>query len=137
VSGWNDKIIKEFRANGGKIGGWFKGATLLLLHTTGARTSAPRVNPLMYQNLSDGSLAVLASKGGAHTNPDWYHNLIANPGRHRRGRDTNTPVPGPSGGRRRTRTDPRQAEDRPAGLRRLPSQDHTGNTRRDPRPDPT
>jgi deazaflavin-dependent oxidoreductase (nitroreductase family) len=79
VSGWNDKIIEEFRANGGKVGGWFKGATLLLLHTTGARTGAARVNPLMYQDLSDGSLAVLASKGGAHTNPDWYYNLLANP----------------------------------------------------------
>jgi hypothetical protein len=63
VSGWNDKIIEEFRANGGKVGGWFEGATLLLLHTTGARTSAPRVNPLIYQDLGDGSLAVLASKG--------------------------------------------------------------------------
>src|SRR4029450_3658500 len=70
---------KEFRANGGKVGGWFEGATLLLLHTTGARTSAPRVNPLIYQDLGDGSLAVLASKGGAHTNPDWYYNLLANP----------------------------------------------------------
>jgi deazaflavin-dependent oxidoreductase (nitroreductase family) len=79
VSDWNDKIIDEFRGNGGKVGGAFQGATLLLLHTTGARTGAARVNPLIYQDLGDNSLAVFASKAGAPTNPDWYHNLVANP----------------------------------------------------------
>jgi deazaflavin-dependent oxidoreductase (nitroreductase family) len=75
---WNSKIIAEFRANGGKVGGQFDGAPLLLLHTTGARTGAERVNPMMY--LADGDrLAVFASKAGAPTNPDWYHNLLANP----------------------------------------------------------
>ncbi|HEY5858765.1 MAG TPA: nitroreductase family deazaflavin-dependent oxidoreductase [Actinomycetota bacterium] len=76
---WNTNIIEEFRANGGKVGGPFEGAPLLLLHTTGARSGAERVNPLMY--LPDGDrLVVFASKGGAPDNPDWYHNVLANPG---------------------------------------------------------
>ena len=75
---WNRSIIDEFRANSGKVGGQFEGAPLLLLHTTGAKTGKSRVNPVMYQ--ADGDrLAVFASKGGAPTNPDWYHNLLANP----------------------------------------------------------
>ncbi|GAA4249449.1 nitroreductase family deazaflavin-dependent oxidoreductase [Dactylosporangium darangshiense] len=78
VSDWNDKIIEEFRANEGKVGGPFAGAPLLLLHTVGARSGAERVSPVMYQKV-DGGYAVFASKGGAPTNPDWYHNLLANP----------------------------------------------------------
>jgi deazaflavin-dependent oxidoreductase (nitroreductase family) len=78
VNDWNSKIIEEFRANGGKVGGGFEGAPLLLLHTTGARSGRERVNPVMYQKVSDG-YAVFASKGGAPVNPDWYHNLLANP----------------------------------------------------------
>jgi deazaflavin-dependent oxidoreductase (nitroreductase family) len=76
---WNSKIIAEFRANGGQVGAPFEGAPLLLLHTTGARTGQQRVDPVMYRDLGDGSYAVFASKGGAPTNPDWYHNLVANP----------------------------------------------------------
>ncbi len=75
---WNSKIIKEFRANEGRVGGQFEGAPLLLLHTVGARTGQQRVNPMMYQALGDG-YAVFASKGGAPTNPDWYYNLLAHP----------------------------------------------------------
>ena len=75
---WNSKIIEEFRANQGKVGGPFAGAALLLLHTVGARTGQPRVNPVMYQPVG-GSYAVFASKGGAPTHPDWYHNLLAQP----------------------------------------------------------
>jgi deazaflavin-dependent oxidoreductase (nitroreductase family) len=75
---WNSKIIAEFRANGGKVGGQFEGAPLLLLHTTGARTGQERVNPVMYQAVGD-AFAVFASKAGAPVNPDWYHNLLANP----------------------------------------------------------
>jgi deazaflavin-dependent oxidoreductase (nitroreductase family) len=75
---WNSGIIKEFRANGGKVGGPFEGASLLLLHTTGAKSGQERVNPVMYRRV-DGSYAVFASKAGAPTNPDWYHNLVANP----------------------------------------------------------
>jgi deazaflavin-dependent oxidoreductase (nitroreductase family) len=75
---FNSKIIAEFRANGGKVGGPFEGAPLLLLHTTGARSGQERVNPMMYQVLGD-SYVVFASKRGAPVSPDWYHNLVANP----------------------------------------------------------
>jgi deazaflavin-dependent oxidoreductase (nitroreductase family) len=77
-SDFNQKIIEEFRANTGNVGGPFEGATLLLLHTTGAKTGRPRVNPVAYQPVGD-NFAVFGSKGGAPTNPDWYHNLLANP----------------------------------------------------------
>ena len=78
MSDWNEKIIAEFRANEGRVGGNFVGAPLLLLHSTGARTGNERVNPMMYQAVGD-SFAVFASKAGADTNPDWFHNLMANP----------------------------------------------------------
>ena len=78
MSDWNTAIIDEFRASGGKVGGNFAGAPLLLLHTTGAKTGQERVNPMMYRQVGD-NLAVFASKAGAPTNPDWYHNLVANP----------------------------------------------------------
>lgn len=78
MSDWNAKVIEEFRANGGKVGGPFEGAPLLLLHSTGAKSGQARVSPTMY--LADGDdLVVFASKGGAPTSPDWYHNLVANP----------------------------------------------------------
>lgn len=78
MSDWNEQIIKEFRANDGKVGGHFANATLLLLHTTGAKSGQSRVNPLA--TVQDGdNLIVVASKGGAPTNPDWYYNLVANP----------------------------------------------------------
>jgi deazaflavin-dependent oxidoreductase (nitroreductase family) len=79
VSDYNAPIIEEFRANGGKVGGPFEGAPMVLLHHKGAKSGTERVNPLMYQDLGDGSVAVFASKGGAPTNPDWYHNVVANP----------------------------------------------------------
>jgi deazaflavin-dependent oxidoreductase (nitroreductase family) len=75
---WNKKIIDEFRSNEGRVGGPFKGLPLLLLHHRGAKSGAERVNPLAYQDLG-GSYAIFASKGGAPNNPDWYHNLRANP----------------------------------------------------------
>jgi deazaflavin-dependent oxidoreductase (nitroreductase family) len=75
---WNAKIIQEFRANDGRVGGPFEGALVLLLHTTGAKTGKERVNPMMYRRVGD-NYAVFASKAGAPTNPDWYHNLVANP----------------------------------------------------------
>src|SRR5207248_6038230 len=68
VSDWNTKIIEEFRANGGAVGGQFAGAPLLLLHTMGARSGQRRVNPVMYQKV-DGGYAVFASKAGAPVNP--------------------------------------------------------------------
>jgi len=76
VTDWNRAIIDEFRANGGKVGGQFAGAPLLVLTTTGAKTGKQRTHPLVY--LPDGDrLIVFASKGGAPTSPDWYHNLVA------------------------------------------------------------
>lgn len=78
MSNWNQTVIDEFRGNGGSVGGVFEGAPLLLLHHVGARTGTDRVTPLMYQAV-DGGYAVFASKAGADTNPDWYHNLLANP----------------------------------------------------------
>ncbi|CAN5602236.1 nitroreductase family deazaflavin-dependent oxidoreductase [soil metagenome] len=75
---WNAQVIKEFRENNGKVGGPFEGAPLLLLHHTGAKTGTERVTPLMYEEL-DGGFAVFASKGGAPTNPDWFHNITTNP----------------------------------------------------------
>jgi deazaflavin-dependent oxidoreductase (nitroreductase family) len=79
VSDWNNQIIEEFRGNEGVVGGVFEGKPLLLLHTVGARTGKEHVNPLMYLDL-DGHRYVFASKGGADTTPDWFHNLVANPG---------------------------------------------------------
>jgi deazaflavin-dependent oxidoreductase (nitroreductase family) len=78
MSDWNDKVIAEFRANQGRVGGNFEGAPLLLLHSTGAKTGQERVNPMMYQAVGE-EFAVFASKAGADTNPDWYHNLKAHP----------------------------------------------------------
>ncbi len=74
----NQQVIDDFRANGGRVGGNFEGAPLLLLHTTGAKSAQERVNPVMYQPAGD-KMVVFASKAGAPTNPDWYHNLIAHP----------------------------------------------------------
>ena len=75
---WNEKIIAEFRANGGKVGGNFAGRDLLLLNTIGAKSGEQRTNPVAF--VRDGErLIVIASKGGAPTNPDWYYNLKANP----------------------------------------------------------
>src|SRR5436305_11178026 len=75
---WNQAIIDEFRANEGRVGGNFEGAPMILIHHHGAKSGVERVNPLMYQPVGNG-YAIFASKGGAPTNPDWYHNLVANP----------------------------------------------------------
>lgn len=75
---FNQRIIEEFRANEGKVGGRFAGAPMLLLATTGAKSGKRRINPLVY--LPDGDrFVIIASKGGAPANPDWYYNLLANP----------------------------------------------------------
>jgi len=75
---FNGKIIAEFRANGGKVGGPFAGSDILLLHHTGARTGAQRVSPLAFLRVGE-SFAVFASKAGAQSNPAWFHNLLAHP----------------------------------------------------------
>ena len=75
---WNRQTIEAFRANGGKVGGMWEGRPLLLLTTTGAKSGRRHTTPTMY--LRDGDrLLVFASKGGAPTHPDWYHNLVAHP----------------------------------------------------------
>ena len=81
MSDWNAfnrGLIDEYRATGGQVTGQFAGAPLLLLTTTGAKSGQPRTTPLAYT--TDGErLVVIASKGGAPTHPDWYHNLRAHP----------------------------------------------------------
>lgn len=76
MSDWNRGVIEEFRANGGKVGGPFEGAPVLLLTTTGARSGNRHTTPVMYLE-DEGHRYVFASKAGAPTNPDWYHNLLA------------------------------------------------------------
>ena len=78
MNDFNQNVIEEFRANGGVVGGPFDGMTLLLLHHTGAKSGAARINPLAYLD-DDGRYVIFASKAGAPSNPDWYHNLKANP----------------------------------------------------------
>jgi deazaflavin-dependent oxidoreductase (nitroreductase family) len=75
---FNQKIIEEFRANAGKVGGQFAGAPMLLLTTTGAKSGQLRTSPMVYTTDGD-HMIVIASKGGAPTNPAWFHNLVANP----------------------------------------------------------
>ena len=75
---WNQRIIDEFRTNGGRVGGNFEGAPLLLLHHLGRKSGTERVSPMMYQPVGD-DLAVFASKAGADTHPDWYLNLLGHP----------------------------------------------------------
>ncbi|GLZ51252.1 nitroreductase family deazaflavin-dependent oxidoreductase [Actinomycetospora sp. NBRC 106378] len=78
MSDWNQQVIEEFRSHGGRVGGQFEGAPLLLLHHVGRRSGADRLSPMMYQQVGD-AYAVFASKAGAPDNPDWYHNLLAHP----------------------------------------------------------
>lgn len=78
LHGWNARIIEEFRANEGRVGGNFAGAPVLLLHTRGAKSGAERVNPMMYLEL-EGRVFVFASKAGADSHPHWFHNLLAHP----------------------------------------------------------
>lgn len=78
MSDFNKTVIDEFRANDGVVGGHFEDMTLLLLHTIGAKSGEPRLNPVVY--LADGErYLIIASKGGAPTHPGWYHNVVAHP----------------------------------------------------------
>jgi deazaflavin-dependent oxidoreductase (nitroreductase family) len=78
MSDFNKGIVEEFRANHGKVGGGFDGASMVLLHTTGAKSGQERINPLV-PLLQGDRMYVVASKGGAPSHPDWYRNLVANP----------------------------------------------------------
>ncbi|MBP1821098.1 nitroreductase family deazaflavin-dependent oxidoreductase [Mycobacterium sp. OAE908] len=81
MKAFNKNIVDEFRVNGGKVGGPFEGATLLLLTTTGAKSGQPRLAPLAYLTIDD-KMIIVGSKAGADTNPDWVHNVRANPRAH-------------------------------------------------------
>lgn len=75
---FNNKVIEEFRANGGKCGPPFEGAPMILVTHKGAKSGTVRTSPLVYSTDGD-RIVIIASKAGADTNPDWYHNLKANP----------------------------------------------------------
>lgn len=78
VNDWNRKVIDEFRANEGKVGGPFAGAPMILVHHFGAKSGVERVSPMVY--FPDGErLLIVASAAGSPKNPDWYHNLKAHP----------------------------------------------------------
>jgi deazaflavin-dependent oxidoreductase (nitroreductase family) len=81
INAFNQSIADEFRANGGKVGGQFENADLLLLTTTGAKSGQPRVSPLAYFRVG-GKLIIIGSFAGAPVNPAWVHNLRANPQAH-------------------------------------------------------
>lgn len=76
---WNSQVVAEFRASGGKVGGNFEGAPMILVHHVGRKSGTPHVTPMMY--LADDNdpwlVYIFASKAGAPTHPDWYHNLMA------------------------------------------------------------
>ena len=76
---WNQGIITEFRANEGRVGGMFEGASMILVHHVGRASGKEYVSPLVYLpgDNGDGAMYIFASKGGAPTHPDWYRNLIA------------------------------------------------------------
>ena len=128
MNDFNAQIIAEFHANDGVVGGPFEGATLLLLHHTGAKSGKPYTTPLMYRGDGDRYL-IFASKAGAPTNPDWYHNLKAHPAVSIEvGTDTLTAVADELTGEERDRLFAAQAEERPqfaeyaktAGDRKIP-----------------
>ena len=79
MSSFNDAIIEEFRANGGKVGGQFESVSMLLLTTTGRNTGRQVVSPLVYTRSGD-AYVVAASNAGSDSHPQWYLNLLANPG---------------------------------------------------------
>ena len=78
VNDWNTQLIAEFRANGGKVGGQFEGAPVVLMHHVGRKSGNEFVNPVMYlaDDADETTIYVFASKSGAPTNPDWYYNMI-------------------------------------------------------------
>lgn len=79
MSDWNDGVIEEFRANEGRVGGYFEGAPMILIHHIGAKSGTVRVTPLVHFPEDNGRTVIVASNGGAPTHPSWYHNLKANP----------------------------------------------------------
>jgi deazaflavin-dependent oxidoreductase (nitroreductase family) len=76
---YNSKIVEEFRANQGRVGGPWAGTTLVLIHHIGAKSGIERVTPLACSRQGDGRFAIVASNGGSPAHPAWYYNLKANP----------------------------------------------------------
>jgi deazaflavin-dependent oxidoreductase (nitroreductase family) len=79
ASDYNSKIIEEFRANGGRVGGMWTGTTLILIHHIGARSGIERVTPIACSPRGEGRFAIWAANGGSPTHPNWYYNLKAHP----------------------------------------------------------
>lgn len=85
MSRWDDtnaKVIAEFRANGGKVGGNYEGWPMLILHTMGAKSGREHLSPLVYlpdDGGAGGRMVIIASAGAQPKHPDWYHNLVAHP----------------------------------------------------------
>jgi deazaflavin-dependent oxidoreductase (nitroreductase family) len=79
MSDWNEKVIEEFRANAGRVGGMFEGASMILIHHIGAKSGVERVAPLVHFPEDDDHTVIVASAGGAPNHPAWYHNLKATP----------------------------------------------------------
>jgi deazaflavin-dependent oxidoreductase (nitroreductase family) len=79
ASDFNTRIVEEFRANDGRVGGSLAGTTMILIHHVGAKSGLERVSPLGCFPLGNRRFAIVASNGGSPTHPDWYYNLKANP----------------------------------------------------------
>ncbi|HEX8769958.1 MAG TPA: nitroreductase family deazaflavin-dependent oxidoreductase [Acidimicrobiales bacterium] len=79
TSDFNARVIEEFRANGGGVGGALHDTTLILIHHIGAKSGVERVTPLVCSSQQDGDYLIVASNGGSPSHPSWYHNLTANP----------------------------------------------------------
>ena len=79
IDDFNAKIIEEFRANEGRVGGPLAGTTIILIHHIGARSGIERVTPLACSPRGGGRFVIVASNGGSPTHPGWYYNLKANP----------------------------------------------------------
>ncbi len=114
MKAFNNNIVDEFRANGGKVGGPFEGADLLLLTTTGAKSGEPRLAPLAYLSV-DGKTIIIGSYAGADIHPAWVHNLRANPRAHVEvGTTDSTCWPASCRRQSATRSSPRSSRPRPA-----------------------
>ena len=130
---FNTRIIEEFRANAGRVGGPFEGSTLLLLHTDGARSGTHYTTPVVY--LQDGGRYVIfASKAGAPSHPGWYHNLKAHPDLHIEVGDRTLDVTAAGADRRGAPAPLRHRRRADAAVRRVPGEhlardpDHRADT---------
>jgi deazaflavin-dependent oxidoreductase (nitroreductase family) len=79
MSSFNDQVIADFNKSGGKPGGHFENAPVLLLHSIGAKSGVERTQPLMFLQENENQWFVFASYAGGPKDPAWYHNVVANP----------------------------------------------------------